>query len=80
MIEFQVRKTLGTGAGAFTLDGGHRFPQGTILGILGRSGVGKTTLTMNLASLAAEEGRKPLIVDLDAQRSCYDWRVIRSAA
>ena len=45
-----------------------------------KGGVGKTTLTMNLASLAAEEGRKPLIVDLDAQRSCYDWRVIRSAA
>ena len=51
MIEFQLRKTLGSGEGAFTLDSGFRFPLGSILGISGRSGTGKTTLLRCLAGL-----------------------------
>lgn len=42
-----------------------------------KGGVGKSTLTVHLASLAASEGLTVLIADLDPQRSAGDWRDVR---
>ena len=42
-----------------------------------KGGVGKSTLSVHLATLAASEGRNVLIADLDPQRSAGDWRDVR---
>lgn len=38
-----------------------------------KGGVGKTTVTMNLAAVAAESGSRVLVVDVDPQRSAAFW-------
>ena len=45
-----------------------------------KGGVGKTTVAVNLAALAADDNARPLIIDLDPQRSAADWRTVRTAA
>ena len=42
-------------------------------------GTGKTTLAVHLAVLAAEAGRRVLLVDTDPQRSAGDWRRARES-
>lgn len=44
-----------------------------------KGGVGKTTVAVNLASLAADDGAQTLVIDLDPQRSAADWRTVRTA-
>jgi len=44
-----------------------------------KGGVGKTTLAVNLAALAADDNANALIIDLDPQRSAADWRTVRTA-
>ncbi len=43
-----------------------------------KGGVGKTTLAVNLAALAADDNANALIIDLDPQRSAADWRTVRT--
>jgi chromosome partitioning protein len=42
-----------------------------------KGGVGKTTLSVNIAAVAHLEGRRVLILDLDAQGSAIDWSAAR---
>ena len=42
-----------------------------------KGGTGKTTLAVHLAVLAAETGRRVLLVDTDPQRSAGDWWRVR---
>jgi chromosome partitioning protein len=44
-----------------------------------KGGTGKTTLAVHLAVLAAESGRRVLLVDTDPQRSAGDWWRVRNA-
>jgi chromosome partitioning protein len=43
-----------------------------------KGGVGKTTLSANLAVLEASDGKDVLLVDSDKQASASDWAAIRS--
>jgi chromosome partitioning protein len=45
-----------------------------------KGGVGKSTLTMNIAVEAVRRGVKTAVFDLDDQGSTYDWYVQRTAA
>ena len=50
-----------------------------IIGVLNqKGGVGKTTLSLNLASAYADEGQKVLIVDADPQGSSLRWSSARA--
>jgi chromosome partitioning protein len=44
-----------------------------------KGGTGKTTLAVHLAVLAAEAGRRVLLVDTDPQRSAGDWWRVRQS-
>jgi chromosome partitioning protein len=44
-----------------------------------KGGTGKTTLAVHLAVLAAESGRRVLLVDTDPQRSAGDWWRVRKS-
>lgn len=51
-----------------------------IIGILNqKGGVGKTTLSINLASALALRGERVLLVDADPQASSLAWSAVRSA-
>jgi chromosome partitioning protein len=43
-----------------------------------KGGSGKSTLTVNLASLLASRGKKTYLWDLDRQRSAMEWLALRS--
>ena len=45
----------------------------TVAVISRKGGVGKTTLSVNLAVAAAHDGLKTVIADLDSQRSASEW-------
>lgn len=49
----------------------------TILVINNKGGSGKTTLATNLAAYCAQAGLKPILLDLDPQRSSSDWQRAR---
>jgi len=44
-----------------------------------KGGVGKTTLSVNLAAAFAKAGRRVLLVDADTQQSALDWSEMRKA-
>jgi chromosome partitioning protein len=49
-----------------------------ILGVVNqKGGTGKTTVSTNLATLFAGEGRDVLLIDADPQRSALNWRADR---
>jgi chromosome partitioning protein len=51
-----------------------------IIGVLNqKGGVGKTTLSINIASALHRMGKKPLLVDADPQGSALDWQASRGA-
>jgi chromosome partitioning protein len=50
-----------------------RSPCRTIAVLNQKGGVGKTTLTVNLAAGAHLSGRRTIIVDCDTQGSAFDW-------
>ncbi len=51
----------------------------TIAIVMEKGGVGKTTTTLNLGDALAHQGKRVLIVDLDAQRSLTQWCGISQA-
>jgi len=44
-----------------------------------KGGVGKSTISVNLASVAAQRGMRVLLNDCDLQKSSADWRDVRQA-
>src|SRR4029077_10680475 len=52
----------------------------TLAVISRKGGVGKTTLSVNLAVAAQESGLKTLVADLDSQRSAHAWSMARGGS
>lgn len=51
-----------------------------IIGVLNqKGGVGKTTLSVNIAAMLAQSGSRVLLVDADPQGSSLDWAAARKA-
>ena len=49
-----------------------------VLALWGKGGSGKTSTALALASLAAAEGRRAIVLDADPQRSASEWHAVRA--